>query len=51
MSDKITIKDLHDVLNQLNTGIKQLVANSAETVSLSEKQIGATRKLSGNRFA
>lgn len=49
--ETMSIKDLHDQLIQLNTGIRQLVANSAESVKLTDKQIGVTKKLSGNRFA
>ena len=49
--DSVSIKDLHEALIQLNTGVRQLVAKSTESVTLTERHLDATKKLSGNRFA
>ena len=44
-------KDLHDQLIQLNTGIRQLVEHSAESLDKSDALRRTTSSLSGNRFA
>jgi peptidoglycan hydrolase CwlO-like protein len=49
-SDKTSLKDLNEQLIQLNTSIRQLIDHSADTVETANKQVKATKRLSGNRF-
>jgi hypothetical protein len=50
-ADQVSLKDVNDTLNRLNTGIMQLVQHSAKAVDLNQAQVKATKSLSGNKFA
>ena len=49
-SNKVGLNDLNEQLIQLNTSIRQLIEHSADTVETANKQVKATKRLSGNRF-
>lgn len=42
--------DIKDLLTQLNTTMKEMLAKSTDMVDMSSQQIRVTKKLSGNRF-
>ena len=50
-SNSVGLNDLNEQLIQLNTSIRQLIEHSADTVETAGKQVKATKRLSGNRFA
>jgi ABC-type iron transport system FetAB permease component len=45
------MKDIKDLLQQLNTHMESVKTNTATQTDIGNKQINAIQKLSGNRFA
>jgi hypothetical protein len=49
-TEQPVMTDIKDLLNQLNTTMKEMLAKSTDMVDMSSQQIRVTKKLSGNRF-
>ena len=47
---EITLKDIHDVLMQLNKNMAEMVQHTDSIKDNSRKQISATKSISNNRF-